>query len=166
VNDSARIEPLGRHHDRTGFYSGVAALDHYFHRQAAQDQQKRVAATFVLGEGARVFGFYTLSATSVNLAELPEAVVRKLPRYPRVPATLLGRLAVSQAHRGQGFGEHLLLDALRRGLENSRQVASFAVVVDAKDESARSFYESYGFLRFPADALRLFLPMATLERLF
>jgi predicted GNAT family N-acyltransferase len=166
VNEPARIEPLGSHHDRAGFSSGVERLDRYFHRQAGQDQQKRVAATFVLAAGTRVLGYYTLSATSVALAELPESIAKKLPKYPVVPATLLGRLAVSRMHRGQGFGEFLLLDALRRSLEHSREVASFAVIVDAKDDLARSFYEAHGFLAFPSSPLRQFLPIATIAKLF
>lgn len=166
MNGSPRIESLAAHHDRSSFFSGVEALDRYFHRQAGQDQQKRVAATFVLSQGAQVLGFYTLSATSVQLAELPESIAKKLPKYPTVPATLLGRLAVSDTHRGRGYGAFLLLDALRRSLEHSREVASFAVVVDAKDDRARSFYHVHGFLPLPATQRRLFLPMATIATLF
>lgn len=161
-----QILPLSSEHDRAGFSCGVEPLDRYFHRQARQDQDKRVAVTFVLAEGRRVLGFYTLSAAGIALGELPETVVRKLPRYPAVPATLLGRLAVSSSHRGQGYGELLLLDALRRSLDNSRTVASFAVVVDAKDESARGFYHSYGFLAMSSNHKRLYLAMATVEALF
>ena len=166
MSEELCVAPLDRRHDRPGFNCGVEPLDRYFHHQAGQDQQKRVAATFVLAEGPRVLGFYTLSATGIQLAELPEAIVKRLPKYPSIPATLLGRLAVSREHRGIGFGERLLLDALRRSLENSRQVASYAVVVDAKDEAASRFYASYSFLQFPNNPRRLFLPMGTIEKLF
>jgi len=93
-------------------------------------------------------------------------MARRLPKYPEVPATLIGRLAISEKFRGQRLGEFLLLDALHRALEQSRQVASAAVIVDAKDESARRFYEHFDFLSLPGTPNHLFLPMRTIERLF
>lgn len=90
--------------------------------------------------------------------------MRKLPRYPLVPATLLGRLAVDRRHQGKGYGRFLLADALYRALRS--EVASFAVIVDAKDDSARAFYEREGFLPFPDQQMKLFLPMADIEQLF
>ena len=165
---SYRVEPLGKHHDRSAFSCGVEPLDRYLREQAGQDTRKRVAAPFVLCEGKSnaVLGYYTLSALSVDVGAWPADVARKLPRYPLVPATLLGRLAIDTRLRGKGAGEHLLMDALRRALEASREVASVAVVVDAKDESALSFYERYGFVSFTDQATKLFLPMVTIERLF
>lgn len=97
---------------------------------------------------------------------LPQDIAMRLPKYPIVPATLIGRLAVSTAFRGQGIGEHLLVDALHRSLTLSKQIASAAVIVDAKDDRAMSFYRKYGFLELPSIAGRLFLPMATVEQLF
>lgn len=97
------IEPLLPHHNRAAFCSGVDVLDRYLRQQANQDARRHVAATFVLveGIGATVLGFYTLSATSVKLGDLPDATARRLPKYPLVPAILLGRLAVD---RGQLAG--------------------------------------------------------------
>lgn len=163
-----RVEPLGRQHNRSAFTSGVEPLDRYLREQAGQDARRRVAVPFVLCEGKSeaVLGYYTLSALSVDVGAWPEDVVRRLPKYPLVPATLLGRLAVDTRLRGKGAGEHLLMDALRRALEASREVASAAVVVDAKDESAVSFYRRYGFIRFADEPRRLFLPMAVIEKLF
>jgi len=163
-----RVEPLGRPHDRSTFSCGVDALDRYLREQAGQDVRRRVAVAFVLceGKGLQVLGYYTLSALSVEVGAWPDAVARTLPKYPRVPATLLGRLAVDRLLRGKGAGEHLLMDALRRALDASRQVASVAVVVDAKDDSAVSFYRRYGFISFSAQAHKLYLPMAVVERLF
>lgn len=163
-----RVEPLGRHHDRSAFSSGVEPLDRYLREQAGQDARKRVAVPFVLCEGKSnaVLGYYTLSALSVDVGAWPEGVVKKLPKYPLVPATLLGRLAVDARLRGSHAGEHLLMDALRRVLEASREVASVAVVVDAKDDSAVSFYKHYGFISFADQPRRLFLPMVVIEKLF
>ena len=163
-----RVEPLSRHHDRAAFSSGVEPLDRYLREQAGQDARRRVAVPFVLceGKGNAVLGYYTLSASSIDVGAWPEDVAKKLPKYPLVPVTLLGRLAVDARLRGKGAGEHLFMDALRRALEASRQVASSAVVVDAKDDLVASFYEHYGFMRFADQPRRLFLPMAVIEQMF
>jgi GNAT superfamily N-acetyltransferase len=89
---------------------------------------------------------------------------RKLPRYPLVPATLLGRLAADRHQQGKGYGRFLLADALYRAARS--EVASFAVIVDAKDDSARRFYERESFLPSPDQPMKLFRPMADIRRLF
>jgi ribosomal protein S18 acetylase RimI-like enzyme len=161
-----RVEPLSVKHDRAAFSCGVEALDRYLRKQAGQDISRRVAAAFVITpEGTTIAGFCTLSAHLVILADLPENVAKKLPRYPNVPAILLGRLAVNENFRGQGIGELLLLDALQRALGNTREVASAVVVVDAKDERARGFYLRHDFIPLPTQPNRLFYPMKTIEKL-
>ncbi len=163
------VEPLRKKHDRNAFSSGSPPLDAYFRTQARQDIEKKVAATFVLRdtETDTIAGFYSLTSTAVPLDEFPpEATAKKLPKYPLVPATLFARLAVDSAYRGQGLGEFLLLNALERSLEHSKEVASAAVVVDAKDEAARTFYLKHRFLELPDQPMRLFLPMKTVEKLF
>lgn len=153
-------------HDRSCFSCGVDALDRYLLSQASQDARRRVAAPYVLIEppSPHVLGFYTLSNSSIHASELPAALVKKLPRYPILPATLLGRLAVDGEGRGRGLGTILLLDALRRCLRS--ETASLAVVVDAKDDAAISFYERHEFLRLRDQAKRLFKPMAEIDKLF
>jgi GNAT superfamily N-acetyltransferase len=165
IEEKLRVEPLTSSHDRSEFESGVEPLDRYFRTQAGQDARKNMAAPFVLvvPEGT-VAGYYTLSSTSVQLAELPAQTVRKLPRYPLVPATLLGRLAVDRRHQGKGYGRFLLGDALHRAVRS--EIASFAMIVDAKDESARRFYERESFLPFPDQPMKLFRPMTDIRRLF
>ncbi len=106
----------------------------------------------------------TLSSFSIALAELPDEIARKLPKYPVIPATLLGRLAVDQNYRGQRLGEFLLLDALHRSFELSKQIASYAVVVDAKGDAAARFYRSYDFEAFPEQPARLFIAMKKIQR--
>jgi len=161
------IQPLGHRHDRAAFSCGVSSLDNYLHRHASQDLRKHAAVPFVLTpDGTRIAGFYTLSQYAIQLESLPAAILKKLPKYPVVPVTLLGRLAVSLAFRGQGHGQTLLLDALHRSLRSSRELASAGVIVDAKDASAASFYAKYGFLEIPRIEQRLFLPMGTIEMLF
>ena len=112
-----------------------------------------------------MLGYYTLSASVLRLDELPEYLARKLPRYPQLPVTLLGRLAVDQMAKGQGLGEHLLLDALHRSLIHAGQIAAMAVVVDAKDAAAAAFFGHYGFLDMHSNSQRLFVAMRTAAQL-
>lgn len=160
-----RVEILGPAHDRSSFSSGVAPLDRYFRTQAGQDARKNMAAPFVLVlPDGRVGGYYTLSSTSIRLTDLPQEITRRLPRYPLVPATLLGRLAVDKSQHGKGYGRFLLADALFRAVRS--EIASFAVIVDAKDDNARRFYERESFLPFPDRPSQLFRPMADIAKLF
>ena len=160
------IEPLDSHHNRAVFSCGVEPLDIYLKRQAGQEARKRIAAPFVLIDKSSnmIAGYYTLSSIGINLGDLPPEITKKLPRYPLLPATLLGRLAVDKNYQGKKLGETLLLDALYRSLKN--KIASMAVVVDAKDDKARTYYEHYGFIRFSEFPYRLFLTMTTIEKLF
>lgn len=165
--DALRVEPLSKLHDRAAFSCGVEALDRYLRLQAREDVAKHVAVCFVLTpEGTTVAGYYTLSQYSVDLVELPVEMANKLPKYPEVPATLLGRLAVSQDFKGQKLGEFLLMDALYRCWRQSLLLASAAVIVDAKNESAERFYKHFEFISLPGTSSRLFLPMGTIEKLF
>jgi GNAT superfamily N-acetyltransferase len=165
LGEALRVEPLGSHHDRASFSSGVEPLDRYLRSQAGQDARKNMAAPFVLvlPDGA-IGGYYTLSATAVKLADLPDQTVRRLPRYPLVPATLLGRLAVDRRFQGKGYGRFLLADALYRVARS--EIASFAMIVDAKDEAARRFYERESFLPFADQPMKLFRPVADIKQLF
>jgi GNAT superfamily N-acetyltransferase len=162
------IEPLGDH-DRAAFSCDVEPLDRYLKQQASQDARRNVAVPFVLlTAGNRIAGYYTLSAAVVKGDDLPPELVKRLkfPRYPELPATLIGRLAVDTSFRGQRLGELLLMDALKRAWQGSLQVASLGVIVDAKDESAHQFYLRYDFLSYPENNKRLFLPMKTIEGMF
>jgi GNAT superfamily N-acetyltransferase len=163
-----KIEPLGKKHNRVVFSCGIDTLDTYLKKRASQETKKKIAATFVMVESqtSAVIGYYTLSATSILLADLPDETTRKLPKYPNVPATLLGRLAIDDRYQGKGYGELLIIDALRRALQATTEVASYAVVVDAINERARSFYKHFEFCAFPDRRLRLFLPMKTMADLF
>ena len=168
ADDRYRFEPLGAHHDRADFSCGVETLDRYFRQQAGQDQRRGLAVPYVLVDPATgvVAGYYTLSTLSILAESLPADLTRKLPRYPALPTILIGRLAVDQRHRGQGLGELLLIDALHRSLDISRQIGAMAVVVDAKDDAARAFYERYGFMRFTDHEHRLFLTITTVAQIF
>ncbi len=159
------IEPLARKHDRKDFDCGVPALNEYLRRQATQDMRRGVSRVYVAHERAstRVLGYYTLSAASFGKKRLPAKQAKRLPHYP-VPAALLGRLAVDQSCKEQGLGRYLLFDAFHRVLRAAETLAAYALVVDAKDDDARAFYEHYGFLRFPRTPSRLFIPLETLRQ--
>jgi ribosomal protein S18 acetylase RimI-like enzyme len=156
------IEVLGSDHNRTAFSSGVEALDRYFREQVTQDVRRRATACYVALDiaTAKVAGYYTLAAAGVALADLPEQLAKRLPRYPSVPVARLGRLAVDKAYRGQQLGASLLWDAAMRALRS--EVAVFALVVDAKDDQAVSFYRHHGFASFGSLPKQLVLPLASL----
>lgn len=154
------IEPLVSDRERAAFACGKEPLDRYLTHQASQDLKRHLATVYVLCEppSRTVIGYYTLSALSVTPQDLPDAMARKLPRYPLLPAILIGRLARDLRYPGQRLGERLLHDALTRSFWSG--IGAIAVIVDAIDDEAGRFYEAYGF-RFIPDTNRLLLPMAT-----
>ncbi len=164
-----RIEAFGAAHDATTFACGVVALDSYIRAQAGQDMRRRASACYVaLGnlmrpapEKPEVAAYYTLAAAGVALTELPAALAKRLPRYPSVPVARVGRLAAGLAYQGHKLGAALLADAVLRTLRC--EVAIFALVVDAKDDAAESFYAHHGFERYGVQPRQLILPLARLQ---
>lgn len=164
--DNFKIEPLGENHGRAAFSCGEDPLDRYLKNLASQAVEKNLAAVFILTpDGKSIAGYYTLSSYAVKLDEIPEEIAKKLTRMPEIPATLIGRLARSIDLRGQRIGEILLVDALKKALQNSSHVASWAVVIDAKDENAANFYKRFGFIPFPNIPNRLFFPMKSIQKM-
>lgn len=161
VNDGLQIEALGKHHDRAGFSCGAEALDRYLRQQARQDADKHVAAPFVLVDppSVEVLGYCTLSASVLDVGDIADDLARKLPRYPQLPVTLIGRLAVDRRLKGRGCGSLLLMDALHRSLTHATEIAAMAVIVDAKDDAAERFYRHFDFLPLQKTPRRLYLPM-------
>ena len=160
------FEPLADH-ERASFSCGIPELDNYLRLQARQDAKRKVAAPIVMVDAARrVVGYYTLSAYGIRPAELPPDIAKKLPKYPLIPATLLGRLAVSKEYQGKKLGQLLLMDALQRSWRNTVEVASVGVVAEAIDESARNFYMHHEFRLLAEHSRKLFISMATVGKLF
>lgn len=159
--------PLESSFKKAEFSCGTPALDDYLHKQASQDIKKKLAVCFVIVENKIIKGYYTLSSSSIPQELVPEEIRKKLPKsYTGIPTTLLGRLAVDQNHKGQGIGENLLIDALKRSYEVSKNsIASMAVIVDPIDEKAITFYKKYGFIQLP-DSRKMFIAMKTIEMLF
>lgn len=170
-NPKFRIEPLEKEkHDRAAFFCEEDPLNSYLKERARQETEKFIAAVYVLTwDGRTIAGYYTLSQYSVDSGELPGKIIRKLriPKYDKLPATMLGRLARDIKFKGRGVGELLIMSALEKALVQSKQIASFGVVVDAKNEKARDFYLDYGFINLPRhEHAKLFLPMKTIQQLF
>ena len=162
------IVALGREHNRSSFTCGNSVLDRYFHQQVSQDMKAKVCTCFVFCEegNSLVKGYYTLSGASIPRELIPADVQKKLPRYPELPVTLLGRLAINKNYKGRGFGEFLLLDALKKSYEVLKTaVGSMAVIVEPIDETAKKFYAKYGFIKLP-DSEKMFMAMKTIADLF
>lgn len=173
---SLSIELLNsKQHDRSSFTCGVASLDDYIKTRASQELKKRVSTPYVLTDSpdSKVLGYYCLSSYSlakpplcgIAMTDLEASTSKKLPRYPLLPAVLLGRLAVDTGYQGRGYGEFLLLDAMKRCLELSDRLAAVAMLVDAISQGAASFYKDYGFIEFPDDRMKLYILMAEIEKL-
>lgn len=160
-----KIESLdSKKHNRSNFCCGKDSLDSYIRKQASQDLKKKVAIVFVLVDApaTEVLAYYTLSSYVVNTTSLEDTFAKSLPRYPRLPATLLGRLAVDQQQKGKRFGELMLFDALKKSLIASEYIASLAVITEALDKEAASFYLKYGFQRFKNQPQKLYLSIKSI----
>jgi GNAT superfamily N-acetyltransferase len=159
VLEEHRLDPSV--HDCAGFDCGVPALNDYLSRFATQHQRRGVSQTYVLvdtAEPSLVLGYYTLSAAQIDAVELSDRDRKRLPRYP-VPCFRMGRLACRSDHLGQGLGQLLIGCAVERCLKAREEIASFALVVDAKDAEAKAFYEHYGFSPCIDRPLTLCLPL-------
>jgi GNAT superfamily N-acetyltransferase len=155
------VEPLGTQHDRSGFSCGIESLDTYLKTQATQDMRRKANAVFVLATQSspgEILGYFTLCAYTLSQGVVPEAARKRIPRYPLVSATLIGRLAIATRRQAQGLGSLLLARALRKAYDNASVVGSSMVVVDAIDERAARFYAAHGFTRLP-ESPRLVIPM-------
>lgn len=162
------IELLAPHHDRVTFSCGNEQLDRYLHLVATQDKKKNIAIPYVIFDRDRqtIIGYYTLSMSGINLEQLPAQITKKLPKYPIVGVTLIGRLAVSSDYKGSDWGKLLIMDALHRSLTASKATASFAVVVDTIDDAAVRFYQRFDFQPFPDSSTKLFRTMTNIDRAF
>ena len=159
------IQPLTGRHDRSQFQSGSDPLDLWFRQTAQQHQKRGISKTFVAvddaAEPTRILGFYALTACEVVTQELPKELSKRLPGM--IPGIRLGRLAVAQESQGQGLGELLLMDAIRRSRLVLDHVGVQALFVDAKDARAAALYQKCAFRSFPDNALRLVMVLTRLD---
>jgi GNAT superfamily N-acetyltransferase len=153
-----RPVPLEASHDFSAFDCGVPALNEYLKKFALQNQRCQAARTYVAIRAGCVAGYYTLAAASARREDTPARVAKGLAAHP-VPVILPARLAVDRSEMGKGLGAGLLMDALLRAAAAAEIVGCRAVMVQAKDEEAKAFYQRFGFVPSPTDPFRCFLLM-------
>lgn len=154
------IRPLDATINAASFQCGREPLDDYICRYASQDVRRNVARVFIATPEEypqQLAGFFTLSAGSVSCSSIPTSLMRKLPRYP-VPVALIGRLAVDKKFQGKGLGSILLADACQKVSQASSVLAVARIIVDAKDDTAISFYKHFGFIPLQGQTDRMLLP--------
>jgi GNAT superfamily N-acetyltransferase len=159
-----RIEVLSGDHNRAAFSCGVEPLDRYFQTQVTQDIRRYITNCFVAvsTETGDVAAYYTMASASIPTPDLPAEEIKRLPRYPTMPAVRIGRLAVDIKYRNLGLGRILIMDATAKTLNAAP--ASYALLVDAKDDKAESFYQKHGFHNLTGMPCVLFLPLATAQK--
>ncbi|MEW6237126.1 MAG: GNAT family N-acetyltransferase [Candidatus Omnitrophota bacterium] len=148
-------------HNRKAFDCGVDALNLYLQKFANQDQKRSLTKVYVLADGVKIIGYYSISAHSVPLDNLPEE--QKAGKYNDLPFLLLGRLAVDKTYQGRGYGDVLIFHAFKTTLHAAETIGIMGIVVDAKDEKAASFYEGFGFMRLSGNRKRLVLPLSAIK---
>ncbi len=165
------IVPLDRTHDRAAFCCGVKHLNNYLKDVAIQDQENKFSRVFVLTlveDPKCILGYYALSSCQIEAKNLPDDLLKRLPKRATVGATLLGKAAIAEAVQRSDLklGRYLLVAAFHQAWIASQSVSSFAMVADirpAEKGDPSEFYEKHGFLILTADPKRLFLPMSTIE---
>lgn len=164
VAEPLRFEPFDRkHHDRSRFDCGVAALNDYLRTSLGQHDRRDLTRGFVAADARHlVVGYFTLAAGRLSVSVFQDR--RRLPARMPLPTTLLARLAVDKAWQGRGLGAALLAYALRVAVHGAELIASAVIEVDAKDDAARAFYARFGFRSLADDRLRMYLPMETARR--
>lgn len=153
---------------RESFNSGQPALDKFLKQYARQNQKKGLSRTYIASpeeDTTVIAGFYSISMAQIEYESLPEPSRKGMPRYP-VPAFRIGQLAVDQDYQGQGLGAELLIQALLKATHLSREIGIYAVVVDALNENAKSFYLKYNFISYLDKPNALFLPIMTIKKMF
>ena len=151
-----RIEKLQPHHAVEAFDCGQEALNRFLQKHALQNQRSGGSQTYVGLVNEAVIGYYALAVGSVEQDHAPERVKKGLAKHS-IPIMLLARLAVDLNRRKQGVGAALVKDATLRTLQAADIAGIRALVVHAKDETARRFYERFDFLPSPTDPLHLFM---------
>jgi GNAT superfamily N-acetyltransferase len=161
-----KLDLLSREHDRERFDCGSGPLNAYFRQTARQHIERGISRTFVLVETLAtapkpVFGYFTLNLCQLKAEHLPTEFAKRLPR--EIAGIKLARLAVSRDRQRQGLGRILLVGAMKKVLDVFESAGGIGLFVDAKDESARRYYERFGFVVLPDNPLLLFLPLQTIR---
>ena len=156
---------LDKTHDRSAFDCGDKTLNKYLLERSGQELRRNIAFPYLMtlkGQN-KVCGYYTLSASSVQANKLPSEIT-KVTRYDYLPAVLIGRLALDKTYHGKGYGQYLLIDALRR-ISRSKDFAVTLIVVEAKNQKAEDFYKHFGFISFENEKRTLFIPFKSIKNI-
>jgi GNAT superfamily N-acetyltransferase len=159
-----RIEALSPPHNRCRFSCGGPQLDDYLQRFARQHAASNVSRTYVASQGEVILGYYSLAMSGISKAQLPERHLTRFPNFP-LPVARLARLAVDARFQRQGLGERLLADALYRCHRLAAEIGMVGVIVDAKHEKAKAYYQRFEFESLPDAPLTLWLPTTAIARL-
>ena len=154
---------LAQHHDLDAFDCGVAVLDIWLKRRARRNEAEGASRTFVIADGPRIVGYYSLAASSIVHAQAIGNVRRNMP--DPVPALLIGRLAVDREWHGRGLGSDLLSDAVLRAIRAADLIGIRAILVHAISDAAKAFYERHGFRPSPFDSMTLMITLDEARRM-
>ncbi|GHS99851.1 N-acetyltransferase [Planctomycetales bacterium] len=149
--------------DRADFDCGDPTLNSYIRERAGQDRRRGLNQTYLLIDDQKLAGFYTVSPHALAMRELPSKTAKKFPVNLLLPCYLIGRLAVDKSRQAQGLGKLLLGEALRVIALTAQKIGGYCAVVEAKNDRAQAFYESYNFRRTAENSRRLFLPIAEID---
>ena len=155
MSEKPNVAKLTAEHDYASFDCGNDALNRFIKQHALQGQRAGISQTYVAAVEKRIVGFHTLVVGEITHDDAPERLAKGLPRFP-IPVIILARLAVDESWKGKGLGAALVVDAMRRILNAADIAGVRAMVVHAKDEDAKRFYEHLGFLPFPGKMLTLY----------
>lgn len=151
--------PISVQHELVDFESGESSLDDWLKKRAFKNQASGPSRCFVLCNGNKVIGYYSLSAGAITHATAPKTMRRNMPNP--LPVLLVGRLAIDKNYHNQGFGSALLRDAMIRAVGVASDAGVFAILVHALSEQAKRFYLSRGFVESPLQPMTLIMTLET-----
>lgn len=154
-------EPIAEHHQFADFVCEESTLERWLKQRALSNERKGASRTFVVCNQAQVVGYYCLSAGSVLHESVPGSLKRNMPEP--IPVILVGRLAVHSGWKGKGIGRGLLKDAVLRAVNVSTEIGARALLCHAISQSAKNFYEHFGFVESPVDEMMMMLDLASLR---
>jgi GNAT superfamily N-acetyltransferase len=155
--------PLAPEHEIEDFASGVGPLDEWLKKRARANEAAGASRTYVVCDGRRVVGYYSVAAGSILHRTATGSVRRNMP--DPVPVALLGRLAIDRRWQGKGLGLALLRDAILRVVGAAETIGVRAMLVHAISDEARAFYEHWGFRPSPVDPMTLMITIDEARRM-
>ena len=157
------IEKLSPSHHIRDFDCGKQELNLFLLKYALQSQQSNSSQTYVAIQD-KIIGYYSLSVGAAEHHKAPTRVTKGMAKYPIPLMILTRRLAVDKGKQGKGIGKGLLKDALLRTLQAADIAGIRALIVHAKDQNAKHWYQQFDFEPSPTDPLHLYLLMKDIKK--